>query len=197
MSNTGEVPRPSDDSSRNRRNHKQESAEADSADNEFGVENTQAGEPHVAVDRRTCFHRHRVSRIRRTTVGAKVIVRDGESVEQALRRLRQFIFKGNRWPVYRPKPTKRRQDYHQTAGQLERQRAGLAKSRAKLNSNRYTKPYSYLQQWHDQHPYACSCGCVGRATQSRRAPDAEPGEAPAPATSVVSRVQLPEAGTTE
>jgi ribosomal protein S21 len=83
-----------------------------------------------------------------------VVVGEGESVEQALRRLDQWILKSNRWPVFKPKPTKRRQDFHQTDGQLQRQRAGLAKTRQKRNTNRYRKKYVYLRRWHEQNPYA-------------------------------------------
>lgn len=86
-------------------------------------------------------------------VGAKVVVRDGESLEQALRRLRKWILKGNRWPVYKPKPTKRHQDYHQTKGQLQRQRDGLAKTRAQLNLNHYKNMDAPQRRWREQHPY--------------------------------------------
>jgi hypothetical protein len=80
------------------------------------------------------FRRHRVSRIRRTTVGAKVVVWDGEPLEHALERLKQKIHYGNRWPVYLPKPTKRRQDYYMKPGELERRRDSLAKSRRRFHS---------------------------------------------------------------
>jgi ribosomal protein S21 len=68
-------------------------------------------------------------------LGAKVIVREGESIESALRRLKEWIFKGNRYPVYRPKPTKRRIEYRQKPCEVGHQRRSLAKSRQQHNLN--------------------------------------------------------------
>jgi hypothetical protein len=84
----------------------------------------------------TRFRRHRVSRTRRTTVGAKVKVRDGETVQQAMRRLRKVIEQWYRHPLYRPKPTKKRLDYRQKPCEVRHQRRSLAKSHQRENLNR-------------------------------------------------------------
>jgi ribosomal protein S21 len=67
-------------------------------------------------------------------VSAKVVVLEGESISQALRRLRKKVFYGNRWPIYQPKPTKRRQDYYMKPCELKRRQESLAKSRRHLHS---------------------------------------------------------------
>lgn len=86
-------------------------------------------------------------------MGAKVRVGEGESVEQALRRLRKWILKGDRWPVYKPKPTKRRLDYYQKPGELKRQRVSLAKTRQRQNLNYSWNLYASLRRWHERYPY--------------------------------------------
>lgn len=90
-------------------------------------------------DMTTRFRRHRVSRTRRTTVGAKVKVRDGETVQQALRRLRKVIEQWYRHPLYRPKPTKKRVEYRQKPCEVRHQQRSLAKTRQRKNRNRLLK----------------------------------------------------------
>lgn len=83
-------------------------------------------------------------------MGAKVRVREGESLEQALRRLREWVFKGNRWPVYKPKPTKRRQNYYQKPGELKRQRKSLAKTRQQQNLNYILNLSASRRRWYER-----------------------------------------------
>ena len=58
----------------------------------FGVEAPSRGTA-VAFVRRPRFHRHRVSRPRRTQMGVRIEVRDGESVEQAVKRFTQLVWR--------------------------------------------------------------------------------------------------------
>jgi hypothetical protein len=83
----------------------------------------------------TRFRRHRVSRTRRTTVGAKVKVREGETVQRALRRLRNVIEQWYRYPLYWPKPTKKRLDYRQKPCEVRHQQRSLAKTCQRENRN--------------------------------------------------------------
>ena len=85
-------------------------------------------------------------------VGVKVQVREGESLEQAFRRLRQLIFKENRWPLYKSKPTKRRQTYYQKPCELRRQRESLAKTRQRQNLNYILNQFA--SRWQERHPRA-------------------------------------------
>jgi ribosomal protein S21 len=68
-------------------------------------------------------------------VGARVVVRPGESVELALRRLRRSIEMWDRYPLYRPKPTKKRIDCFQKPAEVRHQRKSLAKTRQRQNLN--------------------------------------------------------------
>jgi ribosomal protein S21 len=68
-------------------------------------------------------------------VGAKVRVRDGESVEKALKRLREQIRQWYRHPLFRPKPTKKRLDYRQKPCEVRHQQRSLAKTRQQANFN--------------------------------------------------------------
>jgi len=68
------------------------------------------------------FHRHRVSRIRRTTMGVRVEVRTGESIEQALKRLRKLLWRqgppgsGGKWPKWHKRPL----DHYLKSSELRR-----------------------------------------------------------------------------
>lgn len=70
-------------------------------------------------------------------MGVKVYVREGETVEHALRRLRKRIWHGNRWPVYLPKANKRRQEYYQKPSILKRQKRYFAGINQRNNFNYY------------------------------------------------------------
>ena len=103
--------------------------------------------PPISLVGRHHFRRQRVSRIRRTILGVKVRVREGESLEQALKRLRKLILYNNRWPVFISKSTKRRQEFHQTKGQLQRQRDRLAQQRKRRYSNYTFNPSVPYRYW--------------------------------------------------
>lgn len=53
-------------------------------------------------------------------------MREGEPLENALRRLRKLIRQENRWPVYLPKADKRRQEYYQKPSVVRRQKRFFA-----------------------------------------------------------------------
>jgi len=56
-----------------------------------------------------------------------------------MRRLRKVIEMWNRYPLYRPKPTKKRVEYRQKPCEVEHQRRSLAKTRQRENFNRLLK----------------------------------------------------------
>ena len=68
-------------------------------------------------------------------MGAKIKVRDGEAIPQAMRRLRKVIEQWNRQPLFRPKPTKKWLDYRQKPCEVDHQRRSLAKTRQRQNVN--------------------------------------------------------------
>lgn len=77
-------------------------------------------------------------------MGAKIQVRDGESMPQAMRRLRKVIEQWFRYPLCVPKPTKKQFDYRQKPCEVRHQRRSLAKTRQQKNLNRYRKEHGFL-----------------------------------------------------
>lgn len=63
------------------------------------------------------------------------MVRDGETVQQAMRRLKRHIEMWDRYPLYRPRPTKKRVEYFQKPAEVRHQKRSLAKTRQRQNMN--------------------------------------------------------------
>ncbi|QJW98554.1 hypothetical protein FTUN_6149 [Frigoriglobus tundricola] len=68
-------------------------------------------------------------------MGAKIRVREGESIPQAMRRLRKVIEMWYQYPLCRPKPTKKRVEYRQKPCEVRHQQRSLAKTRQRVNFN--------------------------------------------------------------
>ncbi|AWM38293.1 hypothetical protein GobsT_35810 [Gemmata obscuriglobus] len=52
-----------------------------------------------------------------------------------MRRLKRYIERSDRYPLFRPKPTKKRVDYFQKPAEVRHQKKSLAKTRQRFNMN--------------------------------------------------------------
>jgi hypothetical protein len=60
-----------------------------------------------------------------------------------MRRIKNHIEMWDRYPLYRPKPTKKRIDYFQKPAEVRHQRRSLALTRQRQNCNRILKELGY------------------------------------------------------
>lgn len=72
------------------------------------------------------FHRHCVSRIRRTVMGVRVEIEYGESIADGLKRLRRLLHDEGGHPISHAKWHKRRLDRHEKPSILRRRRRWVA-----------------------------------------------------------------------
>jgi ribosomal protein S21 len=77
-------------------------------------------------------------------MGVKVHVNEGEPPATALRRLRKLIEQDNRYPIWLPKPGKRRQDYYQKPSVLRRQKNYWRQIQRQKNLNYFMKRYNLV-----------------------------------------------------
>ena len=96
-------------------------------------------------DRRnlTSFNRHRVSRTRRTQMGVRIVVQNGETIEQAVKRFKKLVWRfgppgaGGKLPRWHKPPL----DHYLKPGELRR-RAEYVAARERRRIGPRLKPQS-------------------------------------------------------
>lgn len=77
------------------------------------------------------------SAVKTLAVAIKVVVREGESAQEAFRRLRKLLWRSRRQNAYLPPAGKKSVRYYQKPSELERQRKHRDQIRKRNNWNKF------------------------------------------------------------